>query len=157
MEIIFIFQFQDPCCSSHDSVLAPRPCQLLNLLPNRSVAACLGVSAILTACGAHAVGCPNGAFALAQSGVPSPDNVANSTENRQAGIGLPLSVLRAGAEEEKRAKEDAAVTPSRQASSSGSTAVASQTLHSTMLGGNSVTGTKVTPGEAVVPTGGDGA
>jgi hypothetical protein len=39
------------------------------------------------------VGCRNGACALAKSGVPTPDNVADSSGNRQAGIGLPLSVL----------------------------------------------------------------
>jgi hypothetical protein len=81
-------------------------------------------------------------------------DMPDSPEDRQAGIGLPLSALQAGAEEEDQLKEDAATTTRRQAAPSSSAAAASPPSFSTTPGGNSVTGTVVAAWEAVVPTGG---
>jgi hypothetical protein len=50
----------------------------------------------------------------------TPGDMPDSPEDRQAGIGLPLSALQAGAEEEDQLKEDAATTTRRQAAPSSS-------------------------------------
>jgi hypothetical protein len=81
-------------------------------------------------------------------------NLADSPGDRQAGIGLPLSALQAGAEEETRVKEDAATITRRQAAPSDSAAVASPPSFSTTPGGDSVIGTVVAAWGAAVPTGG---
>jgi hypothetical protein len=70
----------------------------------------------------------------------TPDDVADPSGNRQAGNGLPLSALRASAEEENRTKIDAATTARRQAAPSSSAVVASSPSPSKMPCGYSVTG-----------------
>ena len=62
----------------------------------------------------------------------TPDDMADSSGDRQAGTSLPLSALLAGSEEEKGVKEDAAATTIRQTVLAGSTAITSPPSPSTI-------------------------
>jgi hypothetical protein len=61
----------------------------------------------------------------------TPDDMADSPGDRQAGIDLPLSALQAGAKEETQVKKDAATTTRKQAGPSSSAAVGSSSSPST--------------------------